>query len=565
MGRRSLIARTLVAASVAAAPLAILVSPLAAQRPNRPISRAQAVLWNAAAAADTADETPIVSVRLEGSNYYAYGAPVRVWFNVNQDAFVIVARVDANGHLTLLYPSSRTATTEVKAGTDIPIRGRRGSSSFYATDRLGGGYVFAIASFYPFDLSSLGLRDFDRYVTGTYVGRPTSVYIGDPHRVITRFASIVTFGRLTPIDYDVAYYSVDAPYYVSSVGYSNYCSGRVGMYRPGLMERWDDEMFYGGGFGSVGGCDYYLSCYGAMGAAFGFGYTTGFYNSSYIPGCYARPSTPTSPIPPQGPVTDSVKVPGWLPDSIQHGTPDTVGTIPERRNAEAFYDIKRQTTYTPGIDRSGSADPNDPSRRSYSIPEGALRRTPTTFAEGRDRGGLTTAGRPDRISPTATGGGTGIEWVRPPREVTDVNRGDYSSGVLPRSPRSGGSRGARDYGSGRPTYVNSFDGRAPVRGDTRYEPPSRSFGPRFDAPPPSVRNSAGQPSYAPIPSRFDNGSSRGGSAGAGSGRVSAPPPSAGSSGGASGGQSAAPSRPAESRPSGGEARPASTEKKPDTP
>lgn len=556
MGRRSLVLGTLAVLSIAAVAEAQATRSVDS-RPAQTLARAQVIRWNAlASASDTLEDAPIVKVWLEGTSVYSYGAPVRVWFNVSQDAYVIVARVDANGHLTLLYPASRTMSTGVEGGRDIPIRGRRGSASFYATDRVGGGFVFAMASYDPFDLSRLALRDFDRYVTGMYVGRPSRVYIGDPHRVVTRFASLVNFSDDSPFDYAVEYYNVDAPYWVSSAGFANFCNGYYGNYRRGMQERWDDEMFYGMGssYGSWANC-------GNVSAYCGLGYLNSPWGYDLMgwgaggPLCfYPRNGQGTSQPPVLPPATDSVRVPGWLPDSIKGGRPDTVGTIPERRNGEALNNIRRQTTITEGPGRGTTVDADDPSRRSYAIPGRALRNSPTTFGEGRDRGGETSA-RPDRMNPTATGGPE-IIWVRPPRDVVEGARNPYGSGALPRSPRSGSERGDGEFRGGRTTFVSGSEGRGPSRNEPRYEPPVRTQGPRFDTPPPNVRNSIDQPHYAPPPPRdyapSHNPSAGGSSGGSGGGQVRTDPAPAPRS---------EPVRPAES----GGGRPLSTEKKPDKP
>lgn len=564
MGRRLLALGTLAVVAFSATGSA-QVARRAPSDPASSLERSRAVRWNALASArDTVDDAPIVKVWMEGSNLYSYGAPVRVWFNVSQDAYVIVARVDANGHLTLLYPASRTMSSGVEGGRDIQVRGRRGVASFYATDRQGGGFVFAMASYDPFDLSRLALRDFDRYVTGMYVGRPSRVYIGDPHRVITRFASLVNYADDSPFDYAVEYYNVDAPYWVSSVGFSNFCNGFEGGYRRGLAERWDDEMYYGGGgFGSSSYCNNYsaANCNGLQWSPYA-GYSFPYGGLSFVnPLCYTPrgQNQGNPPVPPVTPPADSNQVPGWLPDSIKGGRPDTVGTIPERRNAEAFDNLRRQTTITQGPNRPGTVDTDDPTGRSYAIPGRALRNSPMTFGEGRDRGGEQTA-RPDRMNPTATGG-PDIQWVRPPREVVDGTRNPYGSGALPRSPRAGGDRGDGEFRGGRTTFVTGSEGRAPVRAEPRYEPPTRTYGPRFDTSP-NVRNSLNQPQYMPLPPRND-GPRYSPSAGGGAG-------SGGGSQGSSGGQvrsdpaPAQRSEPVRQAESGG-GRPLSTEKKPDKP
>ncbi|HEX4934548.1 MAG TPA: DUF4384 domain-containing protein, partial [Gemmatimonadaceae bacterium] len=481
-------------------------APSGAQQPARTRERVQTIRWNAAAAAasDTVEDAPTVRLWLEGTSVYSYGAPVRVWFNVSQDAYVIVARVDANGHLTLLSPASRTASSAVEGGRDLPVRGRRGAASFYATDRMGGGFIFAMASYDPFDLSRLALRDFDRYVTGTYVGRPSRVYIGDPHRVITRFASMVSFSDESQYDYAVEYYQVDAPYYVSSVGFSNFCYGYAGNYRRGMQERWDDELYYGTGssYGSAANCGN-ASLYCGL----------GYYNSPWGydllgwsglgPLCY-YPRGPQQngglpPTPPLPPGADSLRVPPWLPDSIKGGGPDTVSRVPETKGTDDTR-LRRRIALADVPDGSTTGQAFDPSRKSYAIPERVLRNSPTTFGEGRDRGGDVGV-RPARGEPAA--GGSDITWVRPPREVIEATGGD--GGFLPRSPRNGVTRGdGSDFRGGRPTFVSGSDGRTGVRAEPRFDPPPRTYGPRFDAPSPNVRNSFDSPRYDAPPPRVDS-------------------------------------------------------------
>lgn len=467
--------------------------------------------WNERALDVDTLETPTISVWLEGSRTYSYGEPVRVWFSVSDDAYVVVARVDANGHLTVLFPSSRTQRAEVEAGRDIPVRGRRGAASFYATDRTGGGFVFAIASYDPFNLSPLGLRDFDRYVTGTYVGRPSQVYIGDPHRIVSRFASMIAFTEHTPFDYAVDFYNVDAPYFVTSAGYSNFCNGYSGAYRRGLAERWDDEFYYGSGGGAAYGCQSLSPC-DVLGMG-GFGYSAGVGGLGYIPSyCFpGRYGSNGGNPPPQNPAgRDSLRVPPWLADSIGGSRPDTVGAIADRRSSElqdGLNSLRRGATGTERPRRPDVIADDDPTDRSYAIPGRALRNSRTAIGQTRDPDAGTYMERPTRPTPTSAGGPS-IDWVRPPREVIAGPR-NLGEGVLPRAPRQRGGerldRGERNWDpvrEGRPTFVNPSDGRRDdVRArPPRVEPPTRTYGPRFDAPPPNVRTNADGPrSYQPPP------------------------------------------------------------------
>ncbi len=168
-------------------------------------------------------------------------------------------------------------------------------------------------------------------------------YIGDPHEVVTRFVNMVSFSNASPYDYAVEYYNVDAPYFVTSAGYSSYCSGYGNAYRdvnnqywyrPTLQERWDDDFY--GYYGSVGsGCNTYAPCtaYGLNSYGYSSMYTSGI---GFYPVCYPRNQNNGGNPPVTPPATDSMKVPRWLTDSIGGRTPDTVGVIPDKGNGRAF-------------------------------------------------------------------------------------------------------------------------------------------------------------------------------------------------------------------------------------
>ena len=480
---------------------------------------AQSIRWNTRGPSpDDQAETPTINVWLQGARTYDYGAPVRVWFNVSDNAYVIVARVDANGHLTLLYPRNRQRSAEVVGGEDINIRGRNGAgASFFATDRMGGGYVFAMASYDPFDLSRLTARDFDRYVTGMYVGRPNRMYVGDPHRVITRFASLVSYSSESAYDYAVDYYHVESPSFVSSSGYSNYCNG----YRSGfssLAQSWDDEFYYGSSAsgGGFGGCNAYCSIGSLLSLYSRFG---GFSDPSCL-WSQGRGQIAQGP-PPVSPPRDSSKVPGWLPDSIRGHGPDTVGTIPDHDTrfrtgtADGAAKIGKIATVNEGSRRPITVGDDDPSDRSYAIPGRALRNSRLTIGDRRETEGPVGT-RQERI--TATGDDKpDITWVRPPREVIEGPRNPTGDGALPRGPArrdavdDGEFRGGRGHSTtgsdARPPVRNEPSRAEPSRGDQSRGEPSRNAGPRFDSPPPTTRNGpdaraeprSERPSYSPPP------------------------------------------------------------------
>jgi len=152
------------------------------------------------------DEAPRVRVSIEGSRAVAYGQPLGVRFEVSENAFVAVVRVDDEGQMTILFPYSRTQRAAARGGQVHYVRNPRlGGASFIASDRMGG-YVFAIASYSPLDFSAFENRDYNRlggYSRFTLANRSIA---RRPDVFIDRFASAVLWDRDTPYDYDVDYY-----------------------------------------------------------------------------------------------------------------------------------------------------------------------------------------------------------------------------------------------------------------------------------------------------------------------------------------------------------------------
>lgn len=450
-------------------------------------AQAQSVRFNDRVAPDTLGDAPAVDVWFEGTRAYGYGDPVRVRFAVDHDAYVIVARVDGNGHLTVLYPANRSRSTMVSANQEVLVRSRTAGSfaSFYATDRWGGGYVFAMASYDPFDLSRLSIRDFDRYVTGTYVGRPSRSYVGDPYRVVSRFAAMVLFDDSTPYDYAVDYYNVDAPRYQSSLGYASLCNG-AGYARgyQSLQERWDDELYYG----VYGGNS--LGCGGVPCIVSGF--VAYSYFGSVYPGCSYGTQTQVVQRPPIGPTPpprDTVR--GPIVDSIVRTRPDTVGyrPVPEQRLPlkPRIANDSGGGVVVGGIRRAPLTNDDGNGGRVFSIPERALTNLRRRNADALDPD-PTLPGRPGSRSPAA-GGDPGVTWVRPPQEVTRGDGNAMTSGSMPRPMRREGrddrfSPGARNTPEDRPMPPRRDEG-------VRFSEPPRDAGTRasptrFEPPPPSV-------------------------------------------------------------------------------
>ena len=156
---------------------------------------------------DWTDQAPRVRVAIDGPRFVNPGMPMRVRFEVSDNAFVTVVRVDENGRMSILFPYARNQRAAARGGMVHHVRNPRlGDASFVATDRMGG-YVFALASYAPLDFTSFENRDYDRaggWSAFTQVNRTDA---SRPDVFIDRFAATVLWDRDTPYDYDVDYYT----------------------------------------------------------------------------------------------------------------------------------------------------------------------------------------------------------------------------------------------------------------------------------------------------------------------------------------------------------------------
>jgi hypothetical protein len=455
---------------------------------------AQTTRWNATGnPEDAIDEVPRVRVWLDGPTMVPRGGAVRVRFQVEEDAHVVIARVDWSGRLTLLHPAARNRSAFVRAGTEHRINGARMGAfgSFYASEQPGmSGYVFAISSFEPFDLSQLHHSDFSRYVTGASV-RSASRYLGDPYRVVTRFAD-ATLGN-APFEYDVAFYSVDHPTYSSIAGFSAHCRSRQ---YDGFATGY--SAWVNGDFESdlCSGLSRYASCFGSL----------GWFSGSPF-GCYRRPiyvtqgpSQPPPSGPKDGPGFDTTRVNPWAPDSIRA---PNVDRLPPSDREKIPVDKDRPGRAAVGDDRDD---------RSFSIPPRALRNV------RRDQAGNpreATSPMPAR-SAAELANGQPTEWMRPPRDIDRAEEGREP----PRRDRREPTTRDRGQGGGQDRDFVSTRDREPT-----YNPPPRSRPERSSNGNSGAGRSSGErtgtSAPAPRTSRPIESSAGGGGGG---GRASSPPP-----------------------------------------
>ncbi len=297
---------------------------------------AQSVRWNDRPTNTWSDEAPRVRLSIDGPRSVAYGQPMRVRFEVSDNAFVTVVRVDDNGRMTILFPYSKNQRASARPGLVHYVRNPRlgGNAAFIANDRMGG-YIFAMASYMPLDFSSFENRDYDRIGGWSRFTQANRSIARRPDVFIDRFAATVLWDTDTPYDYDVDYYfGMGQPGMLNSYAL---CGSLYGgsMYGATRYDASNNIPFYGSshqwdwdGLGMVGFpyrsmCrDYYsrLQCYSAL-ALYGYGLCN---NGGIVVVVNQPPQVPGQPV-------DSGQVPneGVVRGGMSAPTPIPTGMGPE--------------------------------------------------------------------------------------------------------------------------------------------------------------------------------------------------------------------------------------------
>lgn len=424
-------------------------------------ANAQTSRWNDRTTERWTEEAPAVRLWFDGSSQLlGFGGVARVRFETDEDAYVIVGRVDSDGRMSILFPYNRTQRPFVHGGVSNIVRSRRGGSSysFVSYERWGMGFVFAISSYEPMDLSRFQNRDFESYdgVMNAMARR----YTGNPQRIVERFAPWVLYDRDTPYDYDILNYSVESPTFAS---YSSYC-GNSGF---GSYSSLYDPSFCSHALGYFG---FVCGGYWGYGSALCYDPLWGriIRRGPIIAGGNPPPTTPGQPTP-----GDKVPNTKLIP---QVGNPNDPGT--KQGGPQKALELPTR----PSV--GGTAD-DDELNRVYSIPRRAL----------------DDLRRQERIERRPVGeiavGGANDAGPRPaPRD-----RGREAGGDEGGRPLGGPAR--RDWGRGERENPTTRADNTP-----RYEPPPRESPRNFD--PPSRGNGGGGfdrgvERNSPPPRSFDPG------------------------------------------------------------
>jgi hypothetical protein len=203
------------------------------------------------------------------------GERIRAFFESEPGAYVTILRVNTLGNVTVLYPrrpTTQRAYRDRLANDEVPYGGR---PEFYLNEPEGVGFVFAIASFEPFDyraFNSGGQWSMTRLAGYGY---------GDPYRAVNSFVSRTLSPRA---DYSSDY-----------IQYEVIGRGRYDRYGYGYGA--------GYGYGSRGSLynDQYFRCldyYGLTAVSYCRSYAgSGIGGFPYIVVRPPRTPTPTTPAP----------------------------------------------------------------------------------------------------------------------------------------------------------------------------------------------------------------------------------------------------------------------------
>ncbi len=152
-------------------------------------------------------QQPYIHVWLNSDGYYHRGERARVYFETELDAFVTVFRVDTDGRVRIVFPHEPWHDNYVYGGRQYEVvepYASHGKYSFVIDEHPGQGYIFAVASYDPFDYSAFTGRDHWDYRAIGQHGRVT----GDPY---VAFDELVD--HILPAGYDDYMYDV-TPYFV---------------------------------------------------------------------------------------------------------------------------------------------------------------------------------------------------------------------------------------------------------------------------------------------------------------------------------------------------------------
>src|SRR5467141_250421 len=139
---------------------------------------------------------------------YTRGERVRLYFRLDQDAYITIFRVDTDGRIRVLFPRDPWEDNFAHGGRDLEVDGSAlASEAFTIDDYPGVGYLFAVASADPlvYDQIESGQHWDYRVIADGRVR-------GDPYVAMTDLAERIVPDGYVDWDYDVISYNVGQHY-----------------------------------------------------------------------------------------------------------------------------------------------------------------------------------------------------------------------------------------------------------------------------------------------------------------------------------------------------------------
>jgi hypothetical protein len=234
---------------------------------------------------------PAVNVWIDRYSFRA-GERIRAYFESEPGAYVTILRVSTAGYVRVLYPrtptSERVYTSDRLVDDEVPYGNQSG---FYLNEPEGIGFVFAVASYEPFNYRAFNSG-----------GQWSTLQLSadrnaDPFTAIARFVSRTLSPRA---DYSTDY-----------IQYEVYSDGR---YRDGRYGRYGSRSY-----GRTGYDDQYRRCLDLFGfQAMNYCRTyVDFGPVPFIVGRVARRPVPTTPTPAAGKKMTPPKA--YVPDPVIDG------------------------------------------------------------------------------------------------------------------------------------------------------------------------------------------------------------------------------------------------------
>jgi uncharacterized protein DUF4384 len=139
---------------------------------------------------------------------YTRGERVRLYFRLDQDAYVTIFRVDTDGRIRVLFPRDPWEDNFARGGRDLEVDGNElAREAITIDDYPGVGYIFAVTSADPFVYDQIESgQHWDYRVIAD--GRVR----GDPYVAMTDLAERIVPEGYTDWDYDVISYNVGQHY-----------------------------------------------------------------------------------------------------------------------------------------------------------------------------------------------------------------------------------------------------------------------------------------------------------------------------------------------------------------